>query len=98
MTCFSFHPVKPITTAEGGAVSTNNDELAERLRRFRSHGIERRPADGGWAYAVMDLGFNYRLSDLHAALGLHQLPKLSSFIDRRNAIACRYRDRLNGIV
>jgi len=94
MTCFSFHPVKPITTAEGGAVTTNDDELAERLRRFRSHGTERRPEKGAWAYEVVELGFNYRLSDLHAALGLHQLPKLGRFIDRRNQIADRYRERL----
>jgi dTDP-4-amino-4,6-dideoxygalactose transaminase len=98
MTCFSFHPVKPITTAEGGMVTTNNAEVAERLRRFRSHGTERRPDDGGWAYAAVELGFNYRLSDVHAALGLHQLPKLEGFIRRRNEIADRYRERLAGIV
>jgi perosamine synthetase len=94
MTCFSFHPVKPITTGEGGAVTTNDDDLAERLRRARSHGTERRPAEGGWAYAVVDLGFNYRLTDIQAALGLHQLSKLDRFIDRRNEIADRYRERL----
>jgi len=96
MTCFSFHPVKPITTGEGGAVTTNDDELAERLRRFRSHGTERRPDEGGWAYAVVELGFNYRLTDLQAALGLHQLTKLEAFIDRRNEIADRYRERIAG--
>lgn len=98
MTCFSFHPVKPITTAEGGMVTTNDDQLAERLRRFRSHGTERRPDEGGWAYAVVELGFNYRMSDLHAALGLHQLPSLDRFIGRRNEIADRYRSLLAGVV
>jgi dTDP-4-amino-4,6-dideoxygalactose transaminase len=98
MTCFSFHPVKPITTAEGGMVTTNDADLAERLRRFRSHGTERRPDEGGWAYAAVELGFNYRLSDVHAALGLHQLPKLEGFINRRNEIAAHYRDRLSGTV
>jgi dTDP-4-amino-4,6-dideoxygalactose transaminase len=98
MTCFSFHPVKPITTAEGGMVTTNDADLAERLRRFRSHGTERRPSEGGWAYAAVELGFNYRLSDVHAALGLHQLPKLERFIVRRNEIAAHYRDRLSGLV
>ena len=98
MTCFSFHPVKPITTGEGGAVTTNDAELASRLRRFRSHGTERRPVDGAWAYEAVELGFNYRLSDVHAALGLSQLPKLERFVDRRNQIAVRYRERLEGLV
>jgi UDP-4-amino-4,6-dideoxy-N-acetyl-beta-L-altrosamine transaminase len=98
MTCFSFHPVKPITTAEGGMVTTNHDDLAERLRRFRSHGTVRRPESGGWAYDAVEVGFNYRLSDVHAALGLHQLPKLDAFIERRNEIAARYRERLPSTV
>ena len=70
MCCFSFHPVKPITTGEGGIVTTNDDELAERLRRFRTHGIERLPERGGWYYEIVELGFNYRITDIHAALGL----------------------------
>jgi len=90
MTCFSFHPVKPITTGEGGMVTTNDDDLAERLRRFRSHGTERRPENGGWYYEVTELGMNYRLSDIAAALGLSQLDKLSRFIDRRQEIAANY--------
>jgi perosamine synthetase len=98
MTCFSFHPVKPITTGEGGAVTTNDDELADRLRRFRNHGTERRPNEGAWAYEVTEVGFNYRLSDLHAALGLSQLPKLDRFVERRNEIASRYREQLDGFV
>ena len=98
MTCFSFHPVKPITTGEGGAVTTNDDELAERLRRFRSHGTERRPELGAWAYEVTEVGFNYRMSDMHAALGVSQLRKLDHFIERRNEIAGRYRELLEGTV
>lgn len=66
MTCFSFHPVKPITTAEGGLVTTNDDMLAERLRRFRSHGIERPTSGPAWMYDVVELGYNYRLTDLQA--------------------------------
>jgi UDP-4-amino-4,6-dideoxy-N-acetyl-beta-L-altrosamine transaminase len=94
MACFSFHPVKPITTAEGGAVTTNDDELAERLRRFRNHGIERLPEQGGWYYEVRSLGVNYRLPDLSAALGASQLAKLPSWIERRNEIAEAYRAEL----
>lgn len=92
--CFSLHPVKPITTAEGGLVTTNDDELAERLRRFRSHGIARRPERGGWYYEISEVGFNYRLTDVQAALGLSQLGKLDRFISRRNEIAERYREAL----
>jgi perosamine synthetase len=94
MCCFSFHPVKSITTGEGGMVTTNDDELAERLRRFRSHGIVRTPEHGGWSYEIAEVGFNYRLSDIHAALGLSQLGHLDEFIDRRNDIALRYRELL----
>jgi perosamine synthetase len=94
MCCFSFHPVKPITTAEGGLVTTNDDELADRLRRFRSHGIVRRPELGGWYYEISDVGFNYRLTDVQAALGLSQLEKLERFIARRNEIADHYRESL----
>jgi perosamine synthetase len=92
--CFSFHPVKPVTTGEGGIVTTNDDALAERLRRFRTHGIERKPERGGWYYEISDLGNNYRLTDIQAALGATQMAKLDRFIDRRNAIAERYRERL----
>jgi dTDP-4-amino-4,6-dideoxygalactose transaminase len=94
MCCFSFHPVKVITTGEGGAVTTNDPVLAERLRRFRSHGTQRRPDVGGWAYDVIDLGFNYRLTDLQAALGSSQLRKLDAFVERRNELAAGYRDSL----
>lgn len=98
MTVFSFHPVKPITTAEGGAVVTNDDELARRLRLLRSHGIERdaeRVIDrdelgNPWYYEQQELGFNYRLTDVQAALGLSQIDKIDRFIARRREIVARY--------
>lgn len=102
MSIFSFHPVKTITTGEGGAVVTNDGELARRLRAFRSHGIERDPAhfsgpetreDGRakpWLYEQQTLGFNYRMTDIQAALGLSQLGKLERFLERRRVIARRY--------
>lgn len=91
MCVFSFHPVKAVTTGEGGAVTTNSTQLADRLRRFRSHGIVPRPEHGGWCYEVTELGFNYRMTDLQAALGTSQLAKLERFIERRNHLADRYR-------
>lgn len=91
MTTFSFHPVKTITTGEGGAVTTNNPTLADRLRRFRHHGISAMPEAGGWYYEIPELGFNYRLTDLQAALGTSQLGKLERFVARRNELAERYR-------
>lgn len=99
MTVFSFHPVKIVTTGEGGMVLTNDIELAERLRRLRSHGITRDPAamdcepDGPWFYQQIELGFNYRMTDLQAALGASQLARIDSFVARRHALADRY-DRL----
>lgn len=91
----SFHPVKAITTAEGGAVVTNDQELADRAARFRTHGITRDSVamerdDGPWHYEQHDLGFNYRLSDVQAALGRSQLRRLDDFIIRRREIAARY--------
>ncbi len=94
MCCFSFHPVKPITTGEGGMVTTNDSELANRLRRFRSHGIVRRPEQGAWFYEIAELGYHYRMTDIQAALGLSQMRKLDAFISRRNEIADRYRNLL----
>ncbi|MGH2383496.1 MAG: UDP-4-amino-4,6-dideoxy-N-acetyl-beta-L-altrosamine transaminase [Candidatus Limnocylindria bacterium] len=91
----SFHPVKPITTAEGGAVLTDDQELADRAARFRTHGITRDPdimerSEGPWFYEMQELGFNYRMTDLQAALGRSQLRHLDQFIGRRRAIAARY--------
>lgn len=97
MCCFSFHPVKAITTAEGGAVTTNSAELAERLRRFRSHGSVPRPANGGWYYEIEELGYNFRISDVQCALGVSQLAKLERFVERRNEIAQQYRRLLSDL-
>jgi perosamine synthetase len=94
MTAFSFHPVKHVTTAEGGMVTTNDPGLGEKLRRFRSHGIgsdhRQREKVGSWFYEMVDLGYNYRLSDLQCALGLSQLRKLDQWLARRRAIATQY--------
>lgn len=97
MCCFSFHPVKPITTAEGGMVTTNDSLLAERLRRFRTHGIVRRPEQGEWFYEISEVGFNYRMTDVQAALGLSQMRRLDELILRRNEIAAQYRKDLSGL-
>lgn len=95
MTIFSFHPVKPVTTGEGGMVTTNNAELADRLRLFRNHGIVRRPEKDPWYYEISTLGMHYRMTDFQAALGLSQLKKLGSFIERRNEIAVQYQRGLS---
>lgn len=97
VTCFSFHPVKPITTGEGGIAVTQNYELFERLRRFRNHGIIRDRGDETWQYEIAEEGFNYRMSDIHAALGLSQLKKLQKFVSIRNEQALFYRDRLSAL-
>ena len=99
LTCVSSHPVKPVTTGEGGAVLTDDPEMAETCRRFRSHGIERRPeafqSQGGpWWHEQHELGFNYRLTDIQAALGTSQLRRLTQFIDRRRQIAAAYLEGL----
>jgi len=97
--CFSFHPVKIVTTAEGGASTTNDAELAARMERLRSHGITRDPAlmrgepDGDWYYQQIELGLNYRMTELQAALGVAQMARLEDYVARRNALAERY-DRL----
>ena len=97
MCVFSFHPVKVITTGEGGAVTTNSPDLADRLRVFRHHGIVPKPAGGGWYYEIDNLGYNYRLTDIQAALGTSQLSKLDRFVARRQALAAAYRERLAGL-
>lgn len=92
--CFSFHPVKTITTGEGGAVTTNDAALANRLRTFRNHGIERRPGEGAWFYEIDEVGFNYRLTDIQAALGSSQTRKIDRYVRMRNELAERYRSEL----
>lgn len=99
VTVFSFHPVKIVTTGEGGMALTRDAGLAARMERLRSHGITRDPAamtqapEGPWSYEQIDLGFNYRMTDLQAALGLSQLGRLGDYVARRNELAERY-DRL----
>ena len=99
VTVFSFHPVKIVTTAEGGMAMTNDPDLAARMGRLRSHGITRAPEEmtepshGPWYYQQIELGWNYRLTDVQAALGLSQLARLDAYVARRNALAERY-DRL----
>jgi perosamine synthetase len=94
MTVFSFHPVKHLTTGEGGMVTTDNVDYAKSLRRFRNHGItsdaRQRQADGEWHYEIVLLGFNYRLTDIACALGISQLKKLGANLARRRQIAARY--------
>lgn len=96
ITVFSFHPVKIITTAEGGMALTNCDELATRLGLLRSHGITRDPAlmtqpmDGPWYYQQVALGYNYRMTDMQAALGVSQITRLTQYVARRHEIARRY--------
>ncbi len=102
LTIFSFHPVKNITTAEGGMVTTNNDELYEKLLMFRTHGIskdaeKRFGKSGGFYYDMQFLGFRYNLSELHASLGIHQLDKLKSFQKRRREIVKIYDKELHTI-
>jgi dTDP-4-amino-4,6-dideoxygalactose transaminase len=97
LTVLSLHPAKIMTTAEGGAVLTDRDDLAERLRRFRNHGISSElAARHDWTYAMVELGYNYRLTDVAAALGSAQIGRLGAFLGRRRALAGRYRDRLAG--
>ena len=95
LTCFSFHPVKHIATGEGGAVTTNNPKLFQRVSLYRTHGVTKDPnlltrIDGGWYYEMQELGYNYRITEMQAALGISQLDRLDWSISRRNGIARRY--------
>ncbi|MDE7253060.1 MAG: UDP-4-amino-4,6-dideoxy-N-acetyl-beta-L-altrosamine transaminase [Acetatifactor sp.] len=98
MTCFSFHPVKTVTSGEGGAITTNDEQLYRKLLRLRSHGITRNrdemvhPTDAAWYNEQVELGFNYRLTDIQAALLISQLDKLEMFAARRRAIVTKYNE------
>ena len=104
ITVFSFHPVKIITTGEGGMAVTNTERLSQRLALFRSHGItsdldsmDSRPIDEIWNYQQIELGFNYRMTDIQAALGLSQMERLDEFVERRHFIAKRYDEELKSL-
>jgi len=90
MSIFSFHPVKHLTTAEGGAITTNSKELYEKLLMLRNHGMVKTPEMKPWEYEMKELGFNYRITDIQCALGISQLKRLSSFVERRFEIAKKY--------
>lgn len=100
ITVFSFHPVKIVTTAEGGLVLTNSSALSERMELLRSHGITRNPDlmeeanPAPWYYEQIDLGYNYRMTELQAALGISQLDRLDEYVSKRHALAARYDDML----
>ncbi|EOX4224644.1 UDP-4-amino-4,6-dideoxy-N-acetyl-beta-L-altrosamine transaminase [Vibrio cholerae] len=103
ITVFSFHPVKIVTTAEGGALVTNSKVLADKIALLRSHGITRDPqqmvgeSHGGWYYQQIDLGFNYRMTELQAALGVAQMQRLEEFVTARHRLANRYNQLLDGL-
>ncbi|PVZ70200.1 UDP-4-amino-4,6-dideoxy-N-acetyl-beta-L-altrosamine transaminase [Pelagibaculum spongiae] len=103
ITVFSFHPVKIVTTAEGGMALTNQPELAEKMALYRSHGVTRDPdlmqgeSDGPWYYQQVDLGLNYRMTELQAALGLSQVTRLDQFVSKRHQIADRYDQLLSSL-
>ena len=103
ITVFSFHPVKIITTAEGGMALTNDDRLAEKMNLYRSHGVTRdqnlmtHESDGPWYYQQVTLGFNYRMTELQAALGISQMERLDDFIAKRHLLAKRYNELLQDL-
>ncbi|MEM7300505.1 MAG: UDP-4-amino-4,6-dideoxy-N-acetyl-beta-L-altrosamine transaminase [Pseudomonadota bacterium] len=100
---FSFHPVKIVTTGEGGLATTNNPDFAQKMQLLRSHGVTRQPKllsaenPPPWYYEQIDLGFNYRMTDIQAALGTSQIERLNEFVDKRHAIADRYDDMLGDL-
>ena len=103
ITVFSFHPVKIITTGEGGMALTNDSELVRQMATLRSHGVIRdedrllKTAPGAWYYEQQELGFNYRMTDIHAALGISQIERLEEFVERRNELARRYDEAFHGL-
>jgi dTDP-4-amino-4,6-dideoxygalactose transaminase len=104
ITIFSFHPVKIITTAEGGMALTNNKDIADKIFRLRTHGItnnkmnmEKRPKDEIWNYQQIELGFNYRMNDIQAAIGLNQMKRLDGYVKRRHEIAKYYDTELKNL-
>lgn len=103
ITIFSFHPVKIITCAEGGIATTNNEKYASKMQQFKSHGITKKIEDfkgknaGAWYYEQQTLGFNYRLSELHAALGISQLERLESYVSKRNELVKVYNEALRDL-
>lgn len=103
ITVFSFHPVKIVTTAEGGAATTNNTQLADKMALLRSHGITRdpelmtEPTHGGWYYQQIELGYNYRMTEMQAALGVSQMTRLDDFVAKRNQLAAGYDTLLQGL-
>ena len=104
VTVFSFHPVKIITTAEGGLATTNNQEIANRMRLLRAHGITKDSAlisnkdEGDWYYQQVDLGYNYRMTDLQAALGISQMERLDEFVSKRHELFKRYNSSLQKLL
>ncbi|MBO5580668.1 MAG: aminotransferase class I/II-fold pyridoxal phosphate-dependent enzyme, partial [Prevotella sp.] len=103
LTVFSFHPVKHIATGEGGAVTTNRKDLYDKVALFRTHGITKDPElleknDGGWYYEMQELGYNYRITEMQAALGISQLKRLDWSIQRRNEIAKKYDEAFEGTI
>lgn len=103
ITVFSFHPVKIVTTAEGGAALTNSKTIADKMTLYRSHGITRdeammeSPSHGGWYYEQIDLGFNYRMTELQASLGVSQMNRLNDFVSKRHQLSNRYNEKLAGL-